>query len=221
MAKEPLEDEPIVLEAEEDRLPWLEAVEEDEADEGPSAAKLIAFVIIGLVAIGAIVGGMFWMGRRDGGVSREAALIRAPGGDYKARPEQPGGMNVEGRGDTSFAASAGADPRGSIDTSAVAEQPVTRTNPPALPPARPAPAAPAQAAAGPTIQLGAFSSQAGAAGAWKALAGRFGYLAPLSQSVVPVAVGGRTLYRLRASGANAGDVCGRLRAAGESCVSVD
>jgi hypothetical protein len=52
----------------EDRLPWLEAVEEDDSKDGPGAAKLVAFVIIGLVAIGLIVGGLFWAGQ-----SRDAA----------------------------------------------------------------------------------------------------------------------------------------------------
>ena len=51
---------------ENDRLPWLEAVEEDERD-GPSAGKLIAAVVIGLVAIGLIVGGLFWIGSRTRG----------------------------------------------------------------------------------------------------------------------------------------------------------
>jgi hypothetical protein len=33
-------------------------------------------------------------------------------------------------------------------------------------------------------------------------------------------VGGKTVYRLRAGGAEAKAVCGRLRVAGESCVEV-
>jgi len=223
MAKDPIDDaadEPIVLE-EDDRLPWLEAVEEEDASEGPSAAKLIAFVVIGLLAIGAIVGGLFWMGNRDpAATGGEPGLIAAAEGDYKVKPADAGGMKVEGKGDTSFATSAGADPRGTIDTSAVAEAPVTRDTPPAPKPA-PAATAPAPAASGPAIQLGAFSSQAGANAAWKALSSRFAYLAPLGQSVTPVATGGKTLYRLRASGPGAAGLCGRLRAAGESCVSVN
>jgi hypothetical protein len=74
-----------------------------------------------------------------------------------------------------------------------------------------------RAASGPTIQLGAFSSQARATQAWNALSGRFGYLAPLSHSVVPVQAGGRTLYRLRATGPDSAGICGRLRVAGEAC----
>nr|MDQ4086953.1 SPOR domain-containing protein [Pseudomonadota bacterium] len=86
-------------------------------------------------------------------------------------------------------------------------------------PQRPAPA-PAPAASGPTIQLGALSSQAAATRAWNALAGRFRYLAPLSHSVVPVQSGGRTLYRLRASGPDAAGICRRLQVAGEDCAPV-
>jgi hypothetical protein len=225
---------------EEDRLPWLEAVDEDEGGDGPSALKLIAAVLIGLIAIGAIVGGIFWMGNRDSQANRDDQLIQAPAGDYKVRPEDKGGLNVQGQGDTAFAASAGEEPKAAIDTNAVPETPVTATPPArapaaAAPPAKQAPApkqapppkqaaalAPAPAAAsGPAIQLGAFSSAAGANNAWKALSGRFSYLAPLSHNVMTVSSGGRTLYRLRASGPGAAGLCGRLRAAGESCVIVD
>jgi sporulation related protein len=238
MGDEATRDEPEELEVgEEDRLPWLEAVEEEEGGDGPSVAKLIAAIVIGLVAIGVIVGGLFWLGNRGGpGAGNE--VIAAPEGDYKARPENPGGMNVSGEGDVSAAASAGAQPRGNLNVDAVPEAPVTpapapapRPAPPAAAPAptppapapRPAPPAPprAPAAAGPTIQLGAFSSQAAANQAWSALSGRFRYLAPLGHSVVPVQAGGRTLYRLRASGADAASVCRRLRVAGEACSSVD
>jgi hypothetical protein len=122
-------------------------------------------------------------------------------------------MNVAGEGDTAFAASGGAEPKGQINTSAVPETPVTQA--PAAP--RPPQPAPAPAAPGATIQLGAFSSQAGANQAWSGLSGRFGYLAPLNHSVVPVASGGRTLYRLRASGPDAAGICRRLQIAGEAC----
>jgi hypothetical protein len=222
---------------EEDRLPWLEAVDEEEERAGPSALKLIAAVLIGLVAIGAIVGGIFWIGNRDGQANRDAELIAAPQGDYKVRPDDPGGMTVEGEGDTAFAASAGADPKGAIDTEAVPEAPVTprpgqqpsasQPAPKAAPKAGPAPAAepilkaPPPTNAGPSIQLGAFPNAASAEKAWKALAGRFTYLAPLSHSVVSANVNGRTWYRLRASGAGAAGICGRLRVAGEDCLKVD
>jgi hypothetical protein len=218
-----------------ERLPWLEAVEEDEASDTPSAVKMIVALLIGLAALGGIVGGIFWLGNRDGTATTAPGTpetIKAPPGDYKSKPTTPGGMKVEGEGDTSYAASAGAEPKGSIDTSAVPETPVTKpaTPPPAAkpapaaktPPAKPTPApAAAPAASGPSIQLGAFSSNAMAESAWKTMSGRFKYLAPLTHHVVSAQVGGKTYYRLRASGPDAKGLCARLRVAGESCVSVD
>jgi hypothetical protein len=221
---------------EEDRLPWLEAVEGDDTSEGPSPLKMIMGVLIALAAIGAVVGGLFWMNNRSdsgGSASGEPELIRAPEGDNKTKPDKAGGMTVEGEGGTAFAASEGADPKGAINTNGVSEAPMTKGQPaqqpqqPAAPapkadapaPATPAPA-PAPAAGGASIQLGAFSSQAGAKAAWKAMSARFRYLAPLTHSVVPVQSGGKTLYRLRASGSGAADICGRLKVAGESCVRI-
>ncbi|MDP8993463.1 MAG: SPOR domain-containing protein [Pseudomonadota bacterium] len=213
-----------------DRLPWLEAVDEDEAEDGPSALKLIAAVVIGLVAIGLVVGGLFWLGNRGGGEG-DAELIEAPEGAYKVAPEDPGGMQVDGQGDTAHAASAGDEPRGNLSMN-VPEAPVTPGQQQQAQPQQQAqqqPARPQQQAqqppqpspaAGATIQLGAFGSQAAANNAWRALSGRFTYLAPLSHSVTPVQSGGRTLYRLRASGPNAEDVCRRLRVAGETCTPV-
>src|SRR3546814_12065741 len=114
-----------------DRLPWLEAVEEEEASEGPTAAKLVAFVVLGLVAIGLIVGGLFWMGNRgEGGDGCEPELIAAPEGDYKVKPEEPGGMEVEGTGETAFAASEVAVPKGQIDAAAMPQPPVPQAHTP-------------------------------------------------------------------------------------------
>jgi cell division septation protein DedD len=240
-----------------DRLPWLEAVDEDDDSGSPSAGKLIAFVVIGLLAIGLIVGGLFWMGNRGGDAPtvEGGELIAAPAEDYKVKPEEPGGMKVEGKGDTAFAASAGEAPKGTLNMDAVPEQPVTaapkqqpaqpsqpapaqtkgreievavapaQPRPAAQQPARqpaatPAPTPAAAPASGPGIQLGAFSSQASANAAWKNLSTRFKYLEPLTHNVVPVQSGGKTLYRLRASGPIQG-ICGRLRVAGENCVEVN
>jgi hypothetical protein len=218
---------------EEDRLPWLEAADEDDERSGPSLGKVIGLVIVGIVLLGVIVGGYSWWAQRGATGSGSGEMIAAPAEPYKVQPDEPGGMNVEGEGDTAFAASEGVEPEGKIDTAAVPEAPMIPAQPKAKaaaqPPERapapapsPAPAAPAQAGAGgATIQLGAFSSEAAANNAWKALSGRFGYLEPLAYSVVPVKTGDRTLYRLRANGAGAANICDRLRIAGESCVSVN
>ena len=219
---------------EDDRLPWLEAVDEDERPEGPPAGKMIAYVVIGLIALGLIVGGIFWMGNRDGASTSGAddTLIAAPEGDYKVKPADPGGMQVEGESDTALAASQGVAPQGQIDVGAVPEAPVTaqpKDTTPAPQPtqvaAAPEPAAkpeaPAPAAGGATIQLGAFDSGAQANAAWKAMSGRFKYLEPLGHSVMTATVNGRTYSRLRASGPGARDICRRLEVAGETCIVVN
>ncbi|HEX2763863.1 MAG TPA: SPOR domain-containing protein [Allosphingosinicella sp.] len=215
---------------EEDRLPWLEAVEEDESGEGPSVLKLIVAVLIGLAAIGGLVGGLFWLNQRGAAPGGSPELIKAPPGAYKVRPDDPGGMKVEGEGDTAFNTAHGATPAGNIDTNGVPETPVKgqakpgegpllKAPPPSNEPAQPGSAG--AAAGGATIQLGAFPDGASAEKAWKALSGRFAYLAPLAHSVVTANVNGKTWYRLRASGAGAAGICGRLQVAGEQCLKVD
>jgi cell division septation protein DedD len=246
----------------EDRLPWLEPVEDDAADYAVPRGRLAGGVIAALVVIAVVVGGLFWLREpRPQAASSEIALITAPAGNYKSRPENPGGMKVAGQGDTVYQASQGADPNATIDTAATPEAPVrpphgvklataapvkapaataTATAPakPATKPAQVAiktvppvakpstttvalpPPTAKPAAGGVAIQLGAFSSQASADAAWKSLSGRFASLGGLSKNVVAAPKGSGTVYRLRASGAGAADVCGKLKVAGESCVVI-
>lgn len=236
--------------ADEDRLPWLEAVEDEDDKGGPSAAKLIGALVIGLAAIAAVIFAFFQLGNRDGGQVDDIEMIAAEnGGVFKERPAAPGGMKVEGEGDTAFAASEGADPNGRIDLDAIPEAPVAGAQgvapaeqmkvkadartaqavPNATVPARPEPATsepakPAAAVGSGTVQLGAFSSNAAAQGAWKSLSGRIAALKPLDNSVVSASVGGKTVYRLRANVANRAEaktLCGKLKVAGESCSIID
>lgn len=193
-----------------DRLPWLEPVEEEQqAPARSSAGRMIGFVILGLVLLGLAVGSYGWWSSQ-GATEGNGELIAAPPGPYKVKPADPGGLSVEGEGDTAFAASEGAEPQGRIDVAAIAEAPVTE--------GMEAKAAPGAQG---LIQLGAFSSEAAANSAWKALAQRFAYLEPLAHQIVPVKSEDKTLYRLRASGPDAAALCARLRVAGETCLSVD
>jgi len=121
--------------ADQDRLPWLEAVEDEDGEEGVSIARLIAGVVAALVAIGLIVGGVFWLRNRPEAVTGSGKLIEAQEGDYKIKPDDAGGMNVAGEGDTAYAASQGAELNAAIDLGAMPEAPVAtnRTGSPALP----------------------------------------------------------------------------------------
>ncbi|SFP34390.1 SPOR domain-containing protein [Sphingomonas rubra] len=227
-----------------DRLPWLETVEPDE-QEGRGIGRIVALVLLGVVVVAGVVFAAIILQRP--GTSGDGELIVAQAGDYKVRPNEPGGLKVEGEGDSAIATSAGKDAgTGAIDLRAVPEAPVAGQRPPAATPTdapagRVATAAvpqasgrlvaaapltgsrpPEQAASGggSLVQLGAYPSEAVANDAWNRYSKRFGYIAALDKLVQPVARGGKTLYRLRVnagSAAQAADICGRLRVAGETC----
>ena len=202
------------------------------SDGGPSVAKLVAAIVIGLVAIGVIVGGLFWLGNR-GEPGGDGEVIAAPEGDYKVAPADRGGMNVAGRGRHRLCRQRGRAAqgqsqrrRGARDAGDQAPRPAPAAAAPRPPAprrrprprrARPAPPRPRRPRrpdhpARRLLEPGRREPRLD-----RALPGRFRYLAPLGHSVVPAQVGGRTLYRLRASGADAADVCRRLRVAGEDC----
>ena len=227
----------------EDRLPWLETVDEDYTD-GPSIGRVILLVVIGLAIIAAAIFGFYWFKKHQAS-DGNGALIAAQEGDYKARPDDPGGMNVTGEGDTAIATSDGSGTgNAAINLGAVPEAPVagTKVAPPnpvaggaaktvvAVPasggrlgaptPARPAPAAAGGGAASGVIQLGSFPNEAEANDAWAKKSKRFGYIASLGKSVQKAEVNGRTVYRLRVnagSASQAGELCGKLKVAGEDC----
>ncbi|OYX49253.1 MAG: sporulation protein [Sphingomonas sp. 32-66-10] len=222
-----------------DRLPWLETVEDDYS-EGPSVLRIILLVLVGLAIIAAAAFGWWWYQRTATGEGT-GALINAQDGDYKVKPDEPGGMKVEGEGDTVFAASEGATTNGSVDVLAVPETPVDGKAAPKASPTQvkgasrvvapiptgavPKAAAPTQAAPGPsagsaTIQLGSFPTEAEANAAWARLSKRFSYLAPLGKGIARADVNGKTFYRLRVNAGSNGqarELCGKLKAAGEGC----
>ena len=240
----------------EDRLPWLEAADGVEEDGEVSPARLLVMVLGGLLLIGAVLGGLWWV--QNGGARGKGELIAAQDGNYKVAPKNDGAKNFEGEGDASFSASEGAEPAGKVDPTRMPEEPAVTPQEreaatakvvadkaaaakakakPAVVAAKaqPKPAATsvktpdaavkaAPAAAGSAmIQLGAFSSDAAAAKAWTNLSKRFAYLADLNKSVSPAKVGDGTVYRLRVAAgtaANAANLCGKLRVAGENCVVV-
>lgn len=237
-----------------DRLPWLEAADGFEEDGEVSPARLLVMVLGGLLLIGAVLGGLWWV--QNGGARGKGELIAAQQGDYKVAPKNDGAKTFDGEGDASFSASEGAEPAGKVDPSRMPEEPAvtpqereaaaakaTADKAAAAKAAKAAPAdkATAKSAAvsaktpdvaakaapaatgGAMIQLGAFSSDAAAAKAWTNLSKRFAYLAELNKSVSPAKLGDGTVYRLRVgagTAANAANLCGKLRVAGENCVIV-
>ncbi|PTQ11484.1 sporulation protein [Sphingomonas oleivorans] len=137
----------------EERLPWLEPVEDEDEDAGSAVGRVIFFlaVLLGLFAVGA--GAYLWFRDRDVGVAGSGELIRAPAEPYREKPREAGGMRVDGTGELAYGASEGVDIDSAIDLSALPETPVTGPGSEAgadvpvaiLPP----PAAPTPAAASP------------------------------------------------------------------------
>lgn len=214
-------------------LPWLEAVDDEDGPRGVSARKMLVALLLVLLAAAIIAATFFWIGRRDVPVSGAPELIRAAPGPYKVRPDDPGGLDVAGESQTAFETSAGEDPDSALDmdklpqgveppppepVAGAAPEPVKKPEP-APRPATPDAAAPA---AGPTIQLGAYASAIKADTAWSMLSARFPEVASLGKAVVSASVGGKTIYRLRAAGSSeqARAACAALKAAGESCLVV-
>jgi SPOR domain len=228
----------------EDRLPWLETVEPDEP-EGPGVFRVVALVVLGLVVVSAIVFGIYQVQQRTGSSEGTGELIAAQEGDYKVRPDDPGGLQVKGEGDSAIATSAGSNAASAIDLKAVPEAPITGTRSAGATPvagggtravaevpgaggrlkatapmAAPRTKVPGAGSGGALVQLGAFPSEAAANAAWSAVAKRFGYVATLGKEVQPAEVSGRKVFRLRVNAGSAtaaSDICGRLKVAGESC----
>ena len=211
-------------------LPWLQAVDDEDGPRAISAGKMLAAVVLVLVAAGLVAGGFFLLGKRDPVVTGAPELIRAPTTPYKVRPDDPGGLDVAGESGTAFATSAGEDNDAALDPSkvdpALPAPPAPDAKPKRLPPnevKQPAPDDGAAPVAGPTIQLGAYGSRIKADTAWSMLAGRFPSVAGLSKQVVAASVGGKTMYRLRAGGSSEQTrvACAALRAGGENCLVVN
>ena len=212
----------------EDRLPWLETVDDD-YDDGPSLARIILMVLLGLAVIAAAIFGYYWY-QKHRGVDGNGELINAQEGDYKVKPDDAGGMNVTGEGDTAVATSDGqGGANGKIDLNTAPEAPVNGKKAAATP--APSGGGKTAVAALPTtsgtlkagsavVQLGSFPSEVAANTAWGSVSKKFGYLAGLGKSVQQANVGGHTVYRLRVNTGSTGqaqDICGKLKAGGQAC----
>lgn len=221
------QDEPVFQEAaetvtetgrldldEEERLPWLESVD-DEEDYGNDNGRLVGFLIGGLVVLAALVGGIWWATHRGdkNELQADGSVIEAPKAPYKEAPKDPGGKTFAGTGDTSYAVSAGQTRAPKLDHGGE----VVATASDAAKSS--APAAPAPTGVG--VQVGAYTSLATAEAGWTRLSSQHGtVLSGVKHRVVEGKADIGTVYRLQAlagdaTGAN--DLCTRLKAAGVAC----
>jgi cell division septation protein DedD len=209
----------------EGQLPWLQAVEDEDEPRGVSARKMLAALLVVLVAALLVAGSFFWLGRRGAGVSGPPELIRAEPGPYKIKPPNPGGLDIAGESQTAFETSAGEDRDGQLDLSALPEEAVAKPKeePQRIPPnetktpvAPEQPPPPPAGGSGSVIQLGAFANNAQAERAWTALSTRFPNISAMTKMIVPFS-GGIRLRAGAASPADAKQACQALKAAGENC----
>jgi SPOR domain len=209
-----------------EQLPWLEAVDDEDGPTGLPARRMLAALLVVLLAAALVSATFFWLGRQNavpGG--RAPELIRAEPGPFKVKPADPGGLDVAGESQTAFETSAGQDTDAQLDLSKTPETPVAapKPQPKAEPaeeakPARAEPEAPAAPAGGKgsVVQLGAFANKAQAERAWSALSARFPSIAAMNKMVIPFS-GGIRLRAAASSPADAKQACQALKVAGENC----
>jgi len=211
-----------------EQLPWLQPVEDEDQPRGLSARKMLAALVVVLLAALIVAGTFFWLGRRDAAVSGPPELIHAPAAPYKVKPPNAGGLDVSGESETAFETSAGEDRDSQLDTSKLPPGVVPKPTPEAPAAAAPEAAKPpvatptpaeqpkATGGTGSVIQLGAFANQAQAERAWSALSARFPSIAAMNKMIVPFP-GGIRLRDGAGSAADAKQSCDTLKAAGENC----
>lgn len=213
---------------EDDSLPWLESGDEALEDEPSDTGRMIGLVLMGLVALAAIVGGIWWATHRtaDPELVADGSTIEAPAAPFKEAPQDPGGKTFDGTGDSSFAVSEGETrparlgegdgappPKPSID---LAPAPAVKASAPA---AAASGAAPAAASGGVGVQVGAYSTRAKAEEGWTRLSSNPA-LSGVRHRVVEGQADIGTVYRLQAVAADrdaANALCSRLKAAGIAC----
>jgi len=206
------------------RLPWLEGDDDDDLDQrGTGTGQLVAFVLVGLVALGLIVGAIWWFqrDRPDETLVADGETIQAPATPYKTRPANPGGEVVAGTGDTSFAVAEGQtrQVRMGNDAPAPAATPKAAATPDAPPSAAPSSAASTDMS-GVGVQIGAYSNRESADKGWTKLSGQYEALSGMKYRIVEGRADIGTVYRLQAvpgDAAAANRLCATLKGAGLSC----
>ena len=223
-------DEPTLL-REEERLPWLESVDDDAVDENAIDRRRLAIIgAIGVLILAVLLGGVWFLTHRlsGGEPPADGSVIAAPEEPYKTRPDNPGGKEFAGTGDLSYAVGEGQAPEGRL----AATPPEERTGP-SLPttldaPDTPEASAPAPeatkrapaAAAGTLVQVGAYARRDMAEEGWRTLMRQTTLLNGVSHRVVEGQADIGRVFRLQAvtgSRDSARTLCASLKAEGLAC----
>jgi len=216
-----IEPEELAFAHEDERLPWLEADEDDAEEPGVDTGRVLAFVIGALVVLGLLGGGLWWYFHRNaaGAIVADGSTIPAPAGPYKTKPANPGGSRAVGTGDTSFAVAEGKEPVGKVADADEAPRPSLDLKQQGGAPAAsatPTPAAPS----GVGVQVGAYSSHDRAEAGWSTLSTRYPALSGVSHRIVQATVDGAQVFRLQAVAGDvksAAQLCHTLQGQGADC----
>lgn len=209
-------EEELALADGEERLPWLESDDEDEQP-GVDTGRIIAFAAVGALALVLLLGALWWFtgDRADEELVAEGGVIEAPDQPYRTRPDDPGGQQVAGTGDTSFEVGEGKAREGRIAGSGNVPAPSIDREQSDAPAATATPAA-----RGIGVQVGAYSSREAAETGWTTLSGRIEALQGRNHRVVQGTADSGTIFRLQALAgtvAEAETLCRSIKAQGGDC----
>ena len=198
-----------------ERLPWLDS-DDDFEQPGVDTGRIVAVAAAGLLVVLLLVGALWWMldDRTGGPVVADGSIIEAPDEPYKTRPEDAGGRQVEGTGQTSFEVAEGRAIEGRIAASEIPEPSIDREQ------SNDAPRSETPAPRGVGVQVGAYATREAAVAGWATLSGRFAPLQGRSHRIVQGTVDSSTIYRLQAvagSAEEADALCRALKAVGGDC----
>lgn len=214
--------------SDQDRLPWLEAQDDDEEYVGVDNRRVFGAVAAMLAVLALIVGGIWWYTHRNenGAHIADGSTIQPPAGPYKETPKDPGGKTYDGTGDSSFAVSqgesrpaqlaqgeaakAGANgaansPTGVAGAATAAAQAAASASAyaqgkamPAAPVAKVAAAPSAPVSVGGVVQVGAYTSQSSAEAGWNRLVKQSAALSGVAHRIVEGKADIGTVYRVQA-----------------------
>jgi hypothetical protein len=202
------------------RLPWLETDGDDEEDYRQyGTGQLFTLLLLGLLALVAIGGGLWWAlhHRNQNAQVADGSVIAAPKQPYKERPTNPGGKTFEGTGDTSYAVSEGQTRQARLGESG-AIKPVAEASPKPVASANAVPTG--EETSGVGVQVAAYSNRAQAEAGWNRLSSQYEALKGLHHRVVEGQADIGTVYRLQAvtgDASTAHALCNQLKAVGLAC----
>ena len=203
-------------------LPWLESSDYEE-EEGVDAGRIFGFVILALLALGALLGLWWYLTNKgvDPELAADGSTVAAEEGPYKEKPEEPGGKEFAGTGDVAPAVGEGQTREGRIaEGNAGAEGGDTGDS------AKPSVSAPTSSEAtgstgGAVVQVAAIGDRSRAEEKWQELSRRSSALQGYKYRLEEAKIDNGTVYRLQAiagSKAAADKLCSALKSDGVDCI---